>query len=270
VEQVGKRLVLTAGHDRALHAVALAELLRRDGHQIAGILVVTPYSVGRLRRLARQRGPGFVLQAARRVLGRGAAEAGDPLDRFCEEHGVERRGLRSWAADHGAEYSRVRDLNAPKAVDFVRRIAPDGLIYAGGGILKAPLIEAARSRILNAHHGRTPEIRGMNACEWSLLLGVPPEVTVHVIDVGIDTGPVLERIPLEVDPGDDVEALRAKCTVLGVEGLVRNAERVDRLPASSEAVGSEGLQCYVLAPALRELLDARLAGTQRFAHAERG
>jgi hypothetical protein len=38
------RVVLTAGFDGALPVVALAELLRRDGIAIAGLLVVSPIS----------------------------------------------------------------------------------------------------------------------------------------------------------------------------------------------------------------------------------
>ena len=133
------------------------------------------------------------------------------------------------------------------------------MIYGGGGgILKLPFINAAEGRILNAHSGPLPEIRGMNACEWSLLLGLPTEMTIHVIDQGIDTGPVLETIPIEVEPGDDVETLRSKCAVLGVEGLLRAADRIHDLP-ESRPQGELGLQCFVLAPALRELLDWKLA-----------
>lgn len=252
--------VLTAGFDRAANVAAIAELLDRRGHTIAGILVVSPFNLQRVRKLTRQRGRNFPVVAARRLLGRGESGGTDPLVRFLEDEQISERSLKAWAAAHGAAHRTCSDLNAPEAVEFLEERKPDGVIYGGGGgILKRPFIDAASGRILNAHSGPLPEIRGMNACEWSLLLGLPTEMTIHVIDPGIDTGPVLETIPIPVDPGDDVETLRSKCAVLGVQGLVRAADRIHDLPPLKEHKGELSLQCFVLAPALRELLDKRLA-----------
>ena len=215
------RVWLTAGFDRALPAVALAELLRRDGVGIAGLLVVSPYQLSRIRQLVRQRGLAFLGPAARRLLGRGAgpwAEVGraDPLAAFLAEHAIGERSLKRWAHRHGVPYHRVPSLNHPAALAAIRTNPADGVLYAGGGILKEAFLEAARGRVLNAHAGPAPEIRGMAACEWALLLGLPPRVTIHYIDQGIDTGPVVARLPLDVEPGDTIARLRSKAVVLGI------------------------------------------------------
>ena len=253
------RFILTAGFDRAANVAAIAELLTRRGHSVAGVLVVSPFNIQRVRRLTRQRGRNFPIVAARRLLGRGESGGSDPLVRFLSDKQIPERSLKAWSEAHGADYRTCTDLNSPEAVAMISELKPDGVIYGGGGgILKLPFINAAEGRILNAHSGPVPEIRGMNACEWSLLLGMPTVMSIHVIDQGIDTGPVLETIPIPVDPGDDVETLRSKCAVLGIEGLVRAADRIHDLP-TERPEGELGLQCFVLAPALRELLDWKLA-----------
>jgi folate-dependent phosphoribosylglycinamide formyltransferase PurN len=113
----------------------------------------------------------------------------------------------------------VPDLNHDRSIEFVRASACDGVLYAGGGIIRGRFIDAARGRILNPHSGPLPEIRGMNACEWALLLGLPPAVTIHFIDEGIDTGGVVSQIPIGVEQGDTVESLRGKCVVAGINGI---------------------------------------------------
>ena len=50
------RIVITAGFDGSVPALALCELLKRSGHCIDTVLVVTPYSPQRITGMLRQRG----------------------------------------------------------------------------------------------------------------------------------------------------------------------------------------------------------------------
>jgi phosphoribosylglycinamide formyltransferase 1 len=69
----------------------------------------------------------------------------------------------------------------------------------------------ARFPCLNVHPSLLPEHPGLDAVGQALAAGAEETgVTVHVIDEGLDTGPVLlqERIPIE--PGDTAETLYAR------------------------------------------------------------
>ncbi len=255
------RVVLTAGFDRAPHAVALAELLARDGVVVAGILVVSVFNVKRLRVYVRQRGSRFIGDAARRLVGRPVALRGaaSPLQDFLRQNSINDRSLRRWSRRRKVPYTVVRSINDAKAGSFVMDAQADGVLYGGGGILRTPFIVAAKGRILNAHHGPLPAIRGMNACEWSLLLNEPPAVTIHYIDRGIDTGLVLDVLPLKVSPYATIASLREQCTVTAIEGLRRNVMRLREPIAPSHASREAHKQVYTLAPALYEILERRLA-----------
>jgi len=260
------RVMLTAGFDRSAATVALGELLRRDGHTVTGAIVVSPFRLARLRSEVRRRGVGFVGTAARRLLGRRAAGPGGPLERFLADAGVRHRSLRLWCREHGIACTRVGGLNDETTVEQVRTAAPDLVLYGGGGIVRRSFLEASRRRVLNAHSGPLPEIRGMNACEWSLLLGLPCAVTVHFIDERIDTGPIVERIPVPVERGDTIDTLRERCVVAGLDGL-RRAVQLGILSAPARPGAERHRQCYLLAPALLEL--AELALIRRVASAGR-
>jgi len=253
------RLVLTAGFNGALHAVALAELATRAGHSVAGVLVVNPYSIRRVRQLLRQRGAAALRVAAGRLAGRPpAGSADETMERFLRDQGIQERGLSTWCTTRKVPLHVVPDLDVPRAIEVLRASGCDGVLYAGGGILRKPFIEAAGRRVLNPHSGLLPDIRGMNACEWSLLLGLPPTVTIHYIDEGIDTGAILERIPIEVEPGDTIDVLRAKCVVAGVEGVLRAIPALGQPIPPAMPGSATHRQCFTLAPVLRELLEARL------------
>ena len=253
------RLLLTAGFNGALHAVALAELATRHGHDISTILVVNPFSVSRVLDFVRRRGTTALAHAAGRLLGHTTAGSDDDwVLRHLEAHRITDRKLTAWGRSRRVPVRVVSDLNSEAAIRVLRESASDGVLYAGGGILRQPFIEAAGGRILNPHSGPLPEIRGMNACEWSVLLGLHPSVTIHFIDAGIDTGGIVERIPIRLEPGDTVDRIRARCVIAGIEGMLRAIPALSRPLPPPMLHASRTRQCFTLAPALRELLDERL------------
>lgn len=56
---------------------------------------------------------------------------------------------------------------------------------------------------LNFHPGILPEYRGSGTCSWVIVNGEKQAgVTLHVIDEGIDTGPIIEIVKFNVGPDD--------------------------------------------------------------------
>jgi phosphoribosylglycinamide formyltransferase 1 len=78
-------------------------------------------------------------------------------------------------------------------------------------LLRRPFFDRYEGRIVNTHSAPLPEFPGAKPIEDVLAAGVPESAaTVHYVDEGIDTGPVIvaERVP--VLAGDTVETLRAR------------------------------------------------------------
>jgi phosphoribosylglycinamide formyltransferase-1 len=65
--------------------------------------------------------------------------------------------------------------------------------------------------VINVHPALLPAFPGLRAVEQALAYGVKVfGVTVHFVDEGVDTGPVIRHEPVPVEPGDTVESLRAR------------------------------------------------------------
>jgi phosphoribosylglycinamide formyltransferase-1 len=78
-------------------------------------------------------------------------------------------------------------------------------------LLRKPFFDRYGGRIVNTHSAPLPEFPGAHPIEDVLTAGVRESAaTVHWVDEGIDTGPVIvaERVP--VLDGDTVETLRAR------------------------------------------------------------
>jgi phosphoribosylglycinamide formyltransferase-1 len=78
-------------------------------------------------------------------------------------------------------------------------------------LLRKPFFDHYGGRIVNTHSAPLPQFPGAHPIEDVLAAGVAESAaTVHYVDEGIDTGPVIvaERVP--VLEGDTVETLRAR------------------------------------------------------------
>jgi formyltetrahydrofolate-dependent phosphoribosylglycinamide formyltransferase len=92
----------------------------------------------------------------------------------------------------------------------IARYAPDLVVLAGFMRVLAPQV-VRRFRIVNTHPALLPAFPGAHAIRDALAAGVPlTGATVHWVDEGVDTGPVLAQVEVPVLPGDDEATLRAR------------------------------------------------------------
>ena len=126
--------------------------------------------------------------------------------------------LHEVARAYGFPVFTCRDQNSPPAVAQFREWSPDVAIFTGGDILREEFLKVPRLGVLNSHLALLPEIRGMSSPEWSLLAGVPLGVTIHSMDTGIDTGPILLRreFPYASDC-NSLTDLRHRMIAFGIE-----------------------------------------------------
>ena len=99
--------------------------------------------------------------------------------------------------------------------EAVRVFVPDLVVTAGFmRIIGAPLLTRYPGRIINTHPALLPAFPGAHAVRDALAAGVPVTgCSVHVVDAGMDTGPVLARAEVEVLPDDDEETLHERIKV---------------------------------------------------------
>lgn len=73
------------------------------------------------------------------------------------------------------------------------------------------LLSSYEGRIINLHPSLLPAFTGKDAVGQALAYGVKiTGVTVHVVDAGLDTGPIIAQIPVVVLEDDTTETLAAR------------------------------------------------------------
>jgi formyltetrahydrofolate-dependent phosphoribosylglycinamide formyltransferase len=87
---------------------------------------------------------------------------------------------------------------------------PDLVVLAGFMRLLGPDV-VRRFRIVNTHPALLPAFPGAHAIRDALAAGVATTgASVHWVDEGIDTGPVIAQVEVDVLAGDDEESLKER------------------------------------------------------------
>jgi phosphoribosylglycinamide formyltransferase-1 len=107
---------------------------------------------------------------------------------------------------------------------------PDYVVLAGFmRILAESFVGRFEGRIVNTHPALLPAFPGAHGVRDALAYGVKVTgCTVHVVDTGVDTGPILAQVTVPVLDGDDEAALHERIKVAERALLVETVGRVAR------------------------------------------
>ena len=73
-------------------------------------------------------------------------------------------------------------------------------------LLTPPFLDRFPGRIVNVHPSLLPAFPGARAIDDALAAGVETTgVTVHLVDEGLDTGPVIRQEPVPVEPRETLD-----------------------------------------------------------------
>ena len=121
-----------------------------------------------------------------------------------------RLGLDAVAVDRKLFPSRVAQEEA--LAEVVRGRGADVICLAGFmRILSPSFVDRFRLRILNIHPSLLPAFPGKEAQAQALAYGVKVTgVTVHFVDSGMDSGPIVAQEAMPVEIGDDTASLSSR------------------------------------------------------------
>jgi methionyl-tRNA formyltransferase len=98
-----------------------------------------------------------------------------------------------------------------------------GVVVAYGRIIPAEVLTAVP--MVNLHFSLLPRWRGAAPVERAILAGDPETgVDLMVVEEGLDTGGILDRVELPIGPDEGLEDLRARLVDEGARLLVRNLQ----------------------------------------------
>ena len=120
--------------------------------------------------------------------------------------------IRAEFVNPGRFQTKLEPEAEQRLLDLLRESGVEFVVLAGYmRMIKEPTLEAFRNRIVNIHPSLLPAFPGLAAWRQALEAGAKVTgCTVHYVDGGMDTGPIIAQAEVPVLADDTPETLHAR------------------------------------------------------------
>jgi len=141
------------------------------------------------------------------------------------EH-AQSRGIPTFVVSPSAFDSRV--AWGEELIQTIATYSPDLVVCAGFmRILPANVVQAFSPNLINMHPALLPLYPGAHAVRDALADGaVVTGASIHVVDEGVDTGPVIAQEQVDVLPDDTESSLHERIKVVERDLIVQTVTRI--------------------------------------------
>jgi methionyl-tRNA formyltransferase len=173
------------------------------------------------------------------------------------------RPVKQLAASQGLEVVQPDSLKASSAVDRLASLGPDLIVVAAFGYILPPAVLALpKLGCLNIHPSLLPQYRGPSPIATAILQGDEVTgVTIMLMDVGLDSGPILSQRKVSMSADDTTGSLSVKLAQAGaqllmetlplwVEGRIKAQPQEEGEVSHTKAIAKEDGQIDWQLPAL--------------------
>ncbi|WP_299104117.1 formyltransferase family protein [uncultured Tenacibaculum sp.] len=142
--------------------------------------------------------------------------------------------IEELASRFSISYSKVEVSNLNT---FFKEKMFNHILIAGAGLLPEELVK--NHKIINAHPGYLPNVKGLDALKWAIYHGEPIGVTTHYISEKADEGELIEKATVPIYYEDSFHSLAYRVYETEIEMLVNAIKCVERKDFSLESLAND-------------------------------
>lgn len=186
--------------------------------------------------------PDFAVESLRRLVEGGYNVVGvitmpdKPIGRHQSEFSAS--PVKQYAMEHGLRVLQPARLKDETFLEELRSLQADLQIVVAFRMLPEAVWNMPRLGTFNLHAALLPQYRGAAPINWAIINGdTETGITTFFLDHEIDTGNVIQRVPVPILDTDNAEDVHDKLMTLGAELVVETvdnilADRVKPIPQS--------------------------------------
>ena len=113
-------------------------------------------------------------------------------------------------------------------IETLKSLKPDVIVVvAFGQILSKEILDIPKYGSINVHGSLLPKYRGAAPIQWSIINGDKVTgITTMYMDVGMDTGDMIQKLEVKIDDDDTYGTLYEKMKVAGGKIIIETLEKV--------------------------------------------
>ncbi len=136
--------------------------------------------------------------------------------------------VKAWAMERNIPARTPSSLRTPEGREFLNEWTPDLIVVvAYGKILPGEILDFPKFGCVNVHASLLPELRGASPIVWAVRRSLSVTgVSLMLLDRGMDTGPVFDRIEIPLLPRETSNSLMRRMAELGPPFMVEGLEGV--------------------------------------------
>lgn len=241
-------VILLCPNPYSIYSLATAELLKRNGVNVAGVVIRNIWSLTRFRTELKFGGVRFVKKIWRKLILRSSENVSTGeynLTDFLKANNIPKSSLSNWSKNYGVPSITVQNYNESKSLEFVKCKKPDLVVFTGGGLIKESLLSVSGKGVLNCHMGVLPHYKGMDVVQWPLLERRDKSVGLctHLMVAKIDAGPIIANKLVKIEGFELLTELRNYLEWLMPQFMVESVKAIQNGALASEQ-SSEGRTYY--------------------------
>ena len=136
--------------------------------------------------------------------------------------------VKEAALSHGIEVYQPKRIREAECIEYLRKYQADIFIVAAfGQILPKEILDMPKYGCVNVHASLLPKYRGAAPIQWAVINGEKVSgVTTMRMDVGVDTGDMIEQAEVPLDAEETGGSLFDKLAVEGATLCVHTMEEI--------------------------------------------
>lgn len=135
------------------------------------------------------------------------------------------RPLETIVQGHKIDVFTVSSHNNKACEKILQNADVDLIILGETRIIRPNIIRQAKTGVINTHPGYIPLVRGNDPVVWAAKYNLPQGCSVHLVNEGVDSGPIILRRQMFMDPDETFSSLMVRIDQLCGEVLVAGLKR---------------------------------------------
>ncbi len=175
--------------------------------------------------------PEFAVEPLRKLVDGGFNVVGvitmpdKPIGRHQNE--LSMSAVKKFALEKGLPVLQPEKLKDPAFLEELKSLRADLQIVVAFRMLPEAVWAMPRLGTFNLHAALLPQYRGAAPINWAIINGDKQTgITTFFLDHDIDTGKVIQRVPVPIEETDNVEDVHDKLMYLGADLVVETVENI--------------------------------------------